>query len=217
VEDAIQYTRPGEPPNSTPPPPPATRRWVTYVLAFSVSVAVGLAPFLGVLKIPLFSPLLDLVPDSVRTRLIPLTSALMGLLAVVVQWFSEEDLDRATRRVAFRRSVMISFVGAIAFYCVTIFVVRHIDSPSKTFLIGFYRPSKGWCKDTSTAGQEEMSAAWCITHGGQTLDQDRITSYYGDTNVNLAELALSATYLTFMLGFASAVGIVIHRKGGRGA
>ena len=41
---------------ATPPLPPTIRRWVTYLLAFGVSVAVGLAPLLGVLGVPLFLP-----------------------------------------------------------------------------------------------------------------------------------------------------------------
>jgi hypothetical protein len=208
VEHAVQSARDGTAQNigdnspTTPPPPPAVRRWVTYLLAFGVSVGVGLAPLLGTQKVPLFSPLLDLVPDSLRDKLVPFASALMGLLAVVVQWFSEEELDRSARRKAFKWSVAIAFAGAVAFYSVSIFVVRHVDGA--TVLIGFY-PPKERCIG--------MSAAQCI-HSETTVNQDRITSYWGDGNVGLAELALSYSYLIFTLGFASAVGVVIHQKGG---
>jgi len=78
--------------------PAAVRKWVTYVVAFSVSVAIGLAPLLGKLRVPLFSPMLDMIPTYFQDSLITLTSALMGLVAVVVQWFSETGLSQTARR-----------------------------------------------------------------------------------------------------------------------
>jgi hypothetical protein len=196
---------------SNPPPPPPVRRWVTYMVAFGVSVAVGLAPLLGSQTVPLFSPLLDLIPDIFRKSLIPVTSALMGLVAILVQWFSEEDLDRFARRRALKWCVLVALAGVLTFYVLSIFVVKNVEygtgdeRATKTFLIGFVRPYRDPC----TA---KVSDAQCIQF--QSLDEDAVTAFWGDTNVNLANLALSLTYLTFMLGFASAVGIVMYRKGG---
>jgi hypothetical protein len=193
-----------------PPPPAPVARWVRYLLAFGISVAVGLAPLLGRLRVPLFSPLLDLIPDDLGHTLIPVTSALMGLAAVLVQWYSGEDLDRATRRKALMRSIGIAFVGVVTFYALTIFVVKHVDYGAAgnrkegTFVVGFVRPYRQPCE----AG---VSDEMCIEY--QSFNQAKIKAFWGDTNINLAELALSAAYLTFMLGFASAVGVVMHRRG----
>jgi hypothetical protein len=133
----------------TPPPPPSTQRWLTYMIAFGVSVAVGLAPLLGLLKIPLFTSLLSLIPDSLRGSLIGVTSALMALIAIGVQWYSEEQLTRDTRRKALSASLCIAFVAAISFYVVTTYVVKdvpfggHKDREVGSFLVGFSRPIKG--------------------------------------------------------------------------
>jgi hypothetical protein len=196
--------------HSTPPPPPAAQRWAKYMLGFGVSVAVGLAPLLGSKSVPLFSSLLNLIPDSLRASLIPITSALMGLVAVVVQWYSEEDLDRAARRKALVRSVAISTLGALAFYVLSLVVVKTVgfggpkERDSTTFIVGFARPYKDQCPAT-------VSDVDCI--GFLSLDQEKVTQFWGVPNVISAELALCFTYLTFMLGFASAVGIVMYRQG----
>ncbi len=54
---------------ATPPLPPTIRRWVTYLLAFGVSVESDLPRFLAYLEFPCFSPLLNLLPDTVRQSL----------------------------------------------------------------------------------------------------------------------------------------------------
>jgi hypothetical protein len=193
-----------------PPPPPPVRRWVTYFVAFGVSVAVGLAPLLGVLKIPLFSSLLDLIPDFQRHSLIPVVSALMGLVAVLVQWYSEEKLSRARRRRALLPTVFLAMIAAVSFYVVTTYVVVNIDfggsdhRETGTFLVGFHRPNDAPC-------QGVKSDAVCIER--LTFDQNVITAFWGQDSIRTATLALSAPYLIFMLSFGAAVGIVMHGKG----
>src|SRR5437016_3481091 len=87
--------------NAPPPPPPLARRWIRYLLGFGVSVAIGLAPYLGKVHVPLFSPLLDLIPESLQTTILPLSSALMGIVAVGVQWYGGERLTEQWLRRAF--------------------------------------------------------------------------------------------------------------------
>src|ERR1051325_9348800 len=64
--------------------------WVYYVVGFGAAVGIGLAVWLGKAGVPLFSPLLDIIPNELRPTLIPLSSTLMGVVAVVVQYRSEE-------------------------------------------------------------------------------------------------------------------------------
>ena len=61
----------------------------------------------------------------------PLTSALMGLAAVLVQWYSGESLDRNSRRKLLLRSVLIAAVGALSFYTLTTFVVKPLTSAAE--------------------------------------------------------------------------------------
>lgn len=54
-----------------PPPPPLARQLVHYILGFGVSVAVGLAPYLGRVNVPLFDSLLKLIPTSIHDTVFP--------------------------------------------------------------------------------------------------------------------------------------------------
>jgi hypothetical protein len=133
----------------------------------------------------------------------------MGLVAVLVHWYSEEELDRTPRRRALFLSIAIAAAGAIGLYIVTTYVVRTVPfggpetRQTATFLVGFDRPYRDPC---SVGVSDEE----CI--GKLTYNQAKIISFWGNQNVNRAKLAVSGTYLAFMLGFASAVGIAIHRK-----
>ena len=72
---------------------PATslsKKFVRYIIGFGVGVAVGLAPYLGILNVPFFKPLLSLIPEAVRGTAIPLSAALMGIVAVVIQSYGSE-------------------------------------------------------------------------------------------------------------------------------
>lgn len=95
---------------SPAPPTPLARRYVRYVLGFGVGVAVGMAPFLGLLDVPLFAPLLSMFPDSLRMTAVPLSSFVMGLVAVGVQFAAGERVPR--RRI--RRWFAVTFVAILA-------------------------------------------------------------------------------------------------------
>jgi hypothetical protein len=181
------------------------------MLALGVSVCIGLAPLLGSVKVPLFSSLLDLIPDFLQHRLIPITSAFMGLAAAAVQWNAEEKLSRARRRKVFRATLWSASCAALVFYVISTFAVKNVDFGGKdsresgSFLVGFFRPLKPPCA-------EGISDAECIKRLG--FDQDSIRSFWGDTSINVAELVLSGSYLSFMLSFATLVGVVIHKNPG---
>src|SRR2546428_8882223 len=116
-------------PNQEPPdtgfPPPPTRvvgGWVRYVLGFGVSVAIGLSPFLGNVGVPGFRPILNLfpqLPNDTRSTIIPLSSFLMGVVAVVVQFLAYERRIQTRVRGLFVRTLV---VAAIAFM---LFMITH--------------------------------------------------------------------------------------------
>jgi len=87
--------------NRLPSPPRRTRGWKRYLLSFGVSVGVGLAPYLGNVRVPLFSPLLDLIPATLQNTILPLSTALMGVVALSVQWYGGERVTRKRLRRAF--------------------------------------------------------------------------------------------------------------------
>src|SRR5581483_10059080 len=138
----------------TPQAPTAlTRRWVRYVVGFSAGVAVGLAPFLGVLKVPLFTPLLALYPVTLQTRLIPLSGAVMGLAAVTIQWYGAERLSHKWLRRSF-----LTFLAGAGFALTLLLIMRAafvVDVPIQggdqqaAFVVGWNRLPTCPCAESS--------------------------------------------------------------------
>jgi len=189
------------------PPTPLGRKLVRYVLGFGVGIAVGLAPYLGLLDVPLFKPLLSLIPDSVRDQVIPLSAALMGAVAVVVQWYAGERLARRWLRRLFARTLgaaVLSFILLTIIHSLVVVTLPIGRHESASYVVGFTRPVKPLC----TA---EISNAECIKL--VTTDPAEIASFWGDRQVQLARLSLIFSYLLFTGSFGTLIGLIILREG----
>jgi hypothetical protein len=174
--------------------PSAAQRWLRLILALTVSVAIGLAPLLG------------LLPTDLQPRIIPITSALMGLVAVGVQWYSQDALSNRARRLAFKRTLIIAVAVLTGFYIVSTPVVKPFvygepsDLRTDYILVAFCQPNKPPCGG--------MSKEECLQV--LTSNRVRIATFYGSQNLEVAQLALVLPYLVFMTSFAVAVGLVVQ-------
>jgi hypothetical protein len=186
-------------------PTPLARRFVRYVVGFGVAVAIGLAPFLGELDLPLFTPLLHLIPRSVRDTLVPLSAALMGLVAVVVQWLGEERLSRVRLRKMFARTLAVAVFSFVLLFTLHNFIVVRVPIPSldstETFIVGFTRPDAPGCQG--------FSDSECIKR--LSMNEELIASYWGDRRIALASLCLKLAYLLFTGSFGALVGLLALR------
>jgi len=89
--------------------PAITTRWTRLVLGFGVSVAIGLAPYLGLVKVPLFAPLLSLIPVSIQNVALPLSAASMGVVAVFIQWYGFQRYSKHWLNTSFRRVMGVPY------------------------------------------------------------------------------------------------------------
>lgn len=189
------------------PPTPLARRFVRYVVGFGVAVGIGLAPFLGQLDLPLFTPLLHLIPRSLRDTLLPLSAALMGLVAVVVQWLGEERLTKTWLRKAFRRTLTVAGVSFLLLLVLHAFLVVRVPIPRtdsfESFIVGFVWPEVPDCRGYSLAD--------CLRQGWLPLDERVVASLIGARQITLASLCLELAYLVFTGSFAALVGLVVLR------
>jgi len=197
------------PENDTAPavslPTPTGRRWVNYLIGFSVGVGSGLSVYLGKVHVPLFSPLLDLIPFTLQNTLIPLSSALMGIVAVAVQFYSYTRWGARRLRGLFGRTIAAGIVALFLFVVVHTYTVVTIDTTPTgraSFLVCFARPERPPCP----AG---ISDAECITR--LTMDPARIASFWGDRCLHTAQLALELTYLATTSLFGALVGLLVLR------
>jgi hypothetical protein len=193
------------------PDTPLTRRLVRAVLGFGVGVAIGLAPYLGTVAVPGFRPLLELYPLSIRDTMIPLAAALMGIVAVCVEWYGSDRLSAAWLSRSFRRALTIVVAGLLLVVVVhTTFVVKVvIDGGRETvsFVVG-------WSRQPSCKCGPELSDAQCITDV-TTFNPASIDTCWGDRNVRFAKLSLILSYLVFTGGFGGLVGLATLRAGRR--
>jgi len=183
-----------------------SRDFVRYLLGFGVSVAVGLAPYLGKLDVPLFSPLLNLIPENVQDMLLSLSAASMGLVAIFVQWYGSERVSKAWLRKAFGRAGTVAVGTFFLLLLAHTFLVVRVSilggEEAVHFLVGVSRPVRPPCP-------ANISDAECIKI--LSLNSDAIESFWGDRSVRSAKLLLVVPYLLFTCSFAAMVGLVLLR------
>jgi hypothetical protein len=193
--------------NAVPGPPTGlAKRFVRYVLGFGVSVAVGLAPFLGKINVPLFDSLLSIIPESIQNTVLPLSAFLMGVVAVTIQWYAEEKISRNKIRNWYKRTLVFMLLTLLLFITVHSFVVVSVPikggKDSVSFLVGFSRPYEQPC-------MEDVSDKECIKL--LTFDAAKIESFWGDRNVQAAKICLIFTYVSLTATFGALVGLLIIR------
>jgi hypothetical protein len=190
------------------PPTSLVRDLLRYILGFSVSVGVGLAPYLGKVDVPLFDSLLELIPLNIQDTALPLSAALMGIVAVVIQWYGSSHVSKKWLQKWFVRTLITTLVSfVILFVMHTLLVVKvniHGGESSVSYLVGFSRPVRPPC----TA---EISDSACISQK-LTLNPADVESFWGSGQVRIAKLALVSPYLVFTSTFGLLVGLLLLRS-----
>jgi hypothetical protein len=186
------------------PPTPISKRYLRWFLGFSVGVGVGLAPYLGIVKIPGFVPLLSLYPDSLRNVVIPLASILMGVIAVCIQWYAEEKVSRAKLKTWFFNSLKSFVIGFIFLIILQFSFIERIAVEAgkswATFIVAGQRTQSCDCNNS-------LSDSQCIQR--ITFDEAEIAKCWGDRKIRFVKLSLTLVYLWTTCSFGALVGIVV--------
>jgi len=198
-----------EPVSHAPAPPTGlAKRFVRYLVGFTVGVAVGVAPFLGTLHVPGFTALLELYPNDLRRSLIPLSAFLMGLVAVVVQFASSERLSRSWLRRSFLIAVTVVTVAFVLLVLTYDSHVITLDVPaaarSVTLVIAPNRLSPPTCP-CPTAQSDEA----CLS---EYLAPERIPQCWGRSAVRQSKLLLRGGYLALTGGFGALIGLLLLQQ-----
>jgi hypothetical protein len=188
------------------PPTPLSRELVQYVVGFSVAFVVGLAPYLGAVEVPGFRALLTLFPISIRDTMIPASAALMGIVAVTVQWYGSDKADRKWLARSFTRTLVIALVSLVTLVVIHSFSVVRVSldggKHAVSFVVSFVRSSSCGCS-------LQLSDADCIKN--ISLDEAAIDSCWGDKMVAINRILLILLYLAVTGSFVWLVGVLLLR------
>ena len=197
------------------PPTPLARQYVRYVLGFTVGVAVGLAPFLGVLDVPLFAPLLSMFPHKLRPTAVPLSSFLMGVVAVGVQFAAGETVSRRWLRRTFARTFVAILAGVVVLTVLYAAVVRTVPTERATgdgkvyvpLVVGLSRPLPA---PADCLCEPTLSDARCI----EVIGFDHVEACWG-RQVKRAESSLTLAYLFLTGAFGALIGLLLLQEGAK--
>jgi hypothetical protein len=99
-----------ETPRVPTPPTSWARKYARYVVGFGVGVAVAVAPFLGSVGVPLFTPLAHLLPYYERAQATAIAGFVAGLGALVLEFYGQERMKPSVMRRLFIRLLVLLLV-----------------------------------------------------------------------------------------------------------
>jgi len=186
-------------------PPPFARRWIELVLAFGVSVMIGLAPLLGTLNVPFFKGLINLFPripiDTVQIVL-PFAGLAMGVVALAYQFKSLGSDGQKTLQKHFMIALILFCFGLVALLVVHVTSVEQVGVRQISVLVGFGEAQCQQCVGTSRSG--------CVY---RILGvQNEMQECFGGASYRLALLAMILSYLVSMCSLGVMVGNLVLRE-----
>jgi hypothetical protein len=191
----------------TLPTQPLARRFVRYALSFGVSVGVGMAPFLGKIKIPGFEALLELFPAQLQGVLIPLSAFLMGLVALAIQFYHSERIATGNLRKYFKLGFAAMLAGFFLFVILyKLFVIRVPFAGGERVAAVVVTPTR-----LSMCGCDPRLTNYdCI----RTLSFDPAAqaTCWGGEALEIRELSLMIPYLLLTSGFGALIGLLILKE-----
>jgi TIR domain-containing protein len=183
-------------------------RYVRYILGFGVGVGVGMAPFLGKYKIPLFEPLLGLFPEESKVSLIPTSAFLMGLVAVAIQFYSGEEIQQGIIGRRFRIGFPLVILALAALYALYNSRVLQINDPKTgsyvPYILGWSRLPKGQVC-TCISEESDLECAYALG-----LDLRRCWP-----SIPQVQMSLHLLYLTLTGGFGTLIGLLLLQEEAR--
>ena len=198
-------------------PSPLAGSFARRILGFGVWFAVGLAPFLGNVRVPGFTAVIAMYPLTLQRWLIPLSGLVMGMIAVAIEFASERrHLQRTRTRW---------FIGTVATFVVSLIVLIFLYKGVVTGVEQSVRRDDGEIEQFtqsvvtgSTRVPSPLPDPDCGCRPGQTaakclvaisLAPENIDVCFGSEAVSDATVYLALVYLVLTGSFAAAVGLLI--------
>jgi len=192
------------------PPTATAKQLVLRILGYGVWVGIALAPWLGKLKVRLFSALIELYPESLQDWLIPVSAALVGMIVVVIDFATNERTSKAAIRRWFIATVIVFVSTLLTLVWIYPDLVARVEKGLEGDRMAYLAvvtgtpevpgPLPAKCKCTPGDPAEQ-----CV--GDVGLKPANVRTCFGAVRINRATRALTLLYLAVMASFAGAVGL----------
>jgi hypothetical protein len=182
-------------------PTDLSRRLVSALLGFGVAVAVSTGVFLGATRIPGFEPLIAVFPQEHQSFLLPISSILIGLVALAVQFYAGEAIARKSLRKSFGVILLIVLAGTLALLFLYVRFVKKVPNnltDLEVVVIGWSRLPTCQCPPSDVE---------CI--GGLASD---LGSCWSEGSIAGVKLSLFLSYLIAVEGFAILAGLLVLQR-----
>jgi hypothetical protein len=188
--------------------PPAGRLYAVYFVAFIVTLGVGLAPVLGVAKVPGFIAIGELFPPNLQRPAAAFTAFLLALPAVGVQFFAGNRFRQARLKIAFVIVFAAVFIAVMALYLTYTAVVVHVElggDLSAAYVVG------GTMLPDCPCVAKKLQITSCI---GQVLDTNpaHVEDCYAREEIISRKNRLSLMYMLMMFSFGLLIGLTVLRE-----
>ena len=174
------------------------RKFLRYCLSFGMGSAVALLSY----SVPLFKPVLILLPDTGYGFVLLVFAVVLGGLSVGVQWHALEKLPRLRLRRRLKQILGIATIALVGFVILhTIVVVTlTIQGEPQWFIVGFSRRVVEGCP-------AEITNQQCLKN--LSTDPVEIAKAWGEGQIKLASSLLTLLYLSLVSSLSSLTGLFV--------
>jgi hypothetical protein len=186
--------------------PRATRAWIRVLIGLGISTPIALLPLIGKSDIAPFDTLLALIPDSIQGTVIPLSCAVMSIMAASVEFRVLDHVSRQDLLISARRGLALLSFLLILFLCAYSLLVTNVTilngSQSVAIITGLGSTNAPPC---TGMGVEE-----CLNY--ITLKEAKVSSYFGDGRIRVSKIILETLYISFFGAFGNVAGILVQLR-----
>lgn len=183
--------------------PQSARTMIRLGVSFGVGFAVAMAPLIGAKEIPFFRPLADLLSESHRNVLIPVSALLLGLIAMSVHFLLGEKVSRARIRKTFVATLIAIGVSVVALVTLhQLYIVKAGCSAEPIVL--------GWSRLESCGCEPGSSDRTCLEDSACQIE-----GCWKESQARQVTLSIYLSYLFILCGFEVLVGLLTLQESAR--
>jgi hypothetical protein len=186
------------------------RTYGRYILAYLVTLGIGLAPVVGKVRVPGFTSIAEVFPVNLQRGLAPFATFIMAIPIVCTHFFSldrgagSRSLDRLFRLVL----PAVIVLPLLLFYLYSSWVIQ-VDfeggRQSAAYVVGDEMRRDCEC------AKRNLDIQTCIAEW-LGANPAAVTNCYPRAETNARRAGLAIVYLLMMLGFGTLIALIVLKE-----